>query len=228
MGSILALLIIVLIAWLLVKLGTGALVMTGMSEPVAKFQAASAFFGVGFTTKEAELVVNHPVRRRIILHLIIAGNIGLTSALATLLVTFVGNSDQGLGLTFVWLGLAAIGAVAIGLLMNLKVVKGPLTKLMEFSLRKSGLTSIRNYDHLLNLTNGYCLEGREIGSEHPWIGKCLWETRPSDQGVVILGIYRTGGGFEGAPKRDTMVEEEDVLMVYGKEEDLKEAFAVSE
>ncbi|MDZ4851234.1 MAG: hypothetical protein SGI77_18250 [Pirellulaceae bacterium] len=47
----------------------------------------SAFFGVGFTTREAELVVNHPVRRRIIRDLILAGNIGLTSSLATLVAT---------------------------------------------------------------------------------------------------------------------------------------------
>lgn len=108
MGSFLALLVIVLVALMVVKLGSSALQLTGMSQPVALFQAASAFFGVGFTTKEAELVVNHPIRRRIILHLIIAGNIGLTSALATLLVTFIQSDERGLGGTFIWLGLTAV------------------------------------------------------------------------------------------------------------------------
>ncbi len=40
--------------------------MTGLSWDAASFQSYSAFFGVGFTTREAELVVNHPIRRRII------------------------------------------------------------------------------------------------------------------------------------------------------------------
>ena len=104
MGPFLALVIIVLVALMVVRLGSSALQLTGMSKPVAQFQAASAFFGVGFTTKEAELVVDHPVRRRIILHLIIFGNIGLTSALATLLVTFMSSGDRGIGTTFAWLG----------------------------------------------------------------------------------------------------------------------------
>lgn len=87
MGSLLALLAIVFISLLVVRIGTNALMLTGMSLTASRFQASSAFFGVGFTTSEAEMVVGHEVRRRIILHLIIAGNIGLTSAMATLIVT---------------------------------------------------------------------------------------------------------------------------------------------
>ena len=99
MGAFLALVVIVLFALLIVRFGSSVVQLTGMSQPIAQFQAASAFFGVGFTTKEAELVVDHPVRRRIILHLIVMGNIGLTSALATLLVTFMGSSERGISFT---------------------------------------------------------------------------------------------------------------------------------
>ena len=87
---------IIVVALLVVQLGANALTLTGMSQSVARFQACSAFFGVGFTTREAEMVVDHPVRRRIILHLIIAGNIGITSALATLVVTVMNDDKSGL------------------------------------------------------------------------------------------------------------------------------------
>jgi len=40
--------------------------MTGMEKKKARFQALSAFAGTGFTTKEAESVVNYPARRKII------------------------------------------------------------------------------------------------------------------------------------------------------------------
>ncbi|MDG1070876.1 MAG: hypothetical protein P8P32_04655 [Akkermansiaceae bacterium] len=46
MGSFLALVIIILVALLLVKLGASALQLTGMSKPVSLFQASSAFLGV--------------------------------------------------------------------------------------------------------------------------------------------------------------------------------------
>ena len=86
MTSIIALLVITLVSLLVVRIGATALMMTGISWDTASFQSYSAFFGVGFTTREAEMVVNHPVRRRIIRDLILAGNIGLTSVLATLVV----------------------------------------------------------------------------------------------------------------------------------------------
>jgi hypothetical protein len=223
MGSFLALLVIVLVALMVVKLGSSALQLTGMSEPVALFQAASAFFGVGFTTQEAEQVVNHPVRRRIILHLIIAGNIGLTSALATLLVTFMQSGERGLGGTFIWLGITAIVIVTIGLFLNLKVVKSPLDRFLKYTLMKSGLRKIVDYDYLLNLRDGFCVFDGEIGATHPWIGKTLGEARPADEGLIVLGIYREDGSFIGAPKKETFIEAEDVLMVYGKNEDIRNA-----
>ena len=65
-APVIALLVIALVSLLAVRVAATALMMTGLSWDTASFQAYSAFFGVGFTTKEAELVVNHPVRRRII------------------------------------------------------------------------------------------------------------------------------------------------------------------
>jgi hypothetical protein len=225
MGSFLALVIIVLGALLVVKIGSSALQMTGMSKPVASFQAASAFFGVGFTTSEAEQVVSHPVRRKIILHLIVAGNIGLTSALATLLVTFMGSSERGLGMTFAWLGMIALGLLVVGMFFNLRVINDPVDRFMRMTLEKAGMSKVMDYDYLLNLQDGFCVYDGEIHGKHPWVGKALWQIRPADAGVIVLGIYRNNGEFIGAPKKDTIVEPEDVLMVYGRDEDVTRALS---
>jgi len=224
MGSFLALVIIVLVALLVVKLGASALELTGVSRSVAGFQAASAFFGVGFTTSEAELVVKHPVRRKIILHLIIAGNIGLTSALATVLVTLLGAGDRGTGLTFAWLGVTGLGLLAVGVFFNLRVVSEPLDRLIRRSLEKAGLTRVLDYDYLLNLEDGFCVFDGEITASHPWVGKALWELRPADLGVLVLGIYRADGEYVGAPKKDTKVEKGDILLVYGRDDDVTTVF----
>jgi len=225
MGSFLALVVIVLLALLVVKIGSSALQLTGVSRPIARFQAASAFFGVGFTTSEAEQVVSHPVRRKIILHLIVAGNIGLTSALATLLVTFMGSSERGLGMTFAWLGMIALGLLVVGLFFNLKVISGPVDRFMRVTLEKAGMSRLIDYDYLLNLQDGFCVYDGEIHERHPWVGKALGEVRPADVGVIVLGIYRDDGEFVGAPQKDTVIQPEDVLMVYGRDEDVTKAFA---
>jgi hypothetical protein len=64
MVGILSFLVILLVSVLITKVATIALAHTGLSHESARFQARSAFTGVGFTTNEAERVVTHPVRRR--------------------------------------------------------------------------------------------------------------------------------------------------------------------
>ncbi|NNC87995.1 MAG: TrkA C-terminal domain-containing protein [Akkermansiaceae bacterium] len=224
MGAILALLVIVLLALLVVQIGTNALVLTGMTLPVARFQAASAFFGTGFTTKEAELVVNHPVRRRIIMHLIVAGNIGLTSAMATLVVTFVGQSDEPMANTLSLLGILVLGVVAVGMFLNLSFIKKPLDAVMRRSLESSGVVRAVDYEVLLKVKQGFCVSDLEILDGHPMAGRSLKDSRPSDRGIVVLGIYHQGGRFEGAPDKDAVINPGDTIMIYGSEEHIN-AFA---
>ncbi|WP_419193904.1 hypothetical protein [Novipirellula herctigrandis] len=42
-----------------------------MSKDLAQFQTLSAFTGAGFTTNESEDIVNHPLRRRIMMYLML-------------------------------------------------------------------------------------------------------------------------------------------------------------
>ena len=88
MAAIISLLVVVALSLLITRIATVALTLTGLSQEVARFQARSAFSGVGFTTKESEQVVHHPVRRRIVLLLILLGNAGVVSVLASLILSF--------------------------------------------------------------------------------------------------------------------------------------------
>ncbi|MCK4262353.1 hypothetical protein KAX00_04525, partial [bacterium] len=67
-------LLAIFLLFLIVRAAAIALMMTGMDEKRARFQALSAFSGTGFTTKEAESIVNHPIRRKIVTWLMILGN----------------------------------------------------------------------------------------------------------------------------------------------------------
>ncbi len=217
MGSLLALLTIVFLALLVVRIGTNALVLTGMSLVAARFQAASAFFGVGFTTREAEMVVGHGVRRRIILHLIVAGNIGITSALATLIVTFVRNGDKGGARLFSMLGLILLGVVVLYVLANTGFIRRPMDTVMRFSLERAGVVRALDYELLLNVEHGFCVSDFQIEEGHPFAGKALFESRPNDQGIVVLGVTRAEGGFIGTPNKNEILEIGDMVMVYGSE-----------
>lgn len=73
--------------WLLVFwLGSTALEATGMERTKARFQALSAITGTGFTTREAESIVDHPKRRRIATWLILLGNMGIAAFIVGLIL----------------------------------------------------------------------------------------------------------------------------------------------
>lgn len=56
MLALISLLVIVTVSIIIVRIGSVALTMTGVSKDLAVFQAQSAFSGVGFTTDESESV----------------------------------------------------------------------------------------------------------------------------------------------------------------------------
>ena len=207
--------IIVIVSLLVVRVGTNALTLTGMSQEAAKFQAASAFFGVGFTTAEAEMVMSHSVRRGVVLKLIIAGNVGLTSAMATLIVTFVSNDYSGEISNFSQAVITILGVASVAFLLNLKIIKKPVDALMIRYLKSSGVVRAMDYELLLKVEDGFSVSEVTISSSHPWSGKKLMESRPSDSGVVVLNVRHADGGFTGAPDKDFMINSGDDLMIYG-------------
>jgi hypothetical protein len=82
-------LVVALLSLLFTRLATGALIATGMPPDSAAFQARSAFTGAGFTTTEAENVVNHPIRRRAISTTMFVGNLGVPTLVVTVTLGFV-------------------------------------------------------------------------------------------------------------------------------------------
>jgi len=89
MLALFSFIIVILFSLIVVKIGAIALEATGLSIDISQFQSQSAFSGVGFTTQESEVLMAHPVRRKILRFLMLMGSAGLTSAVATLILTFM-------------------------------------------------------------------------------------------------------------------------------------------
>jgi hypothetical protein len=209
-------LIVVFVSLLIARVGTVALTLTGMSRESSRFQARSAFFGVGFTTNEAEAVVGHPVRRRIIMWLILLGNVGVLSTVGTLLISFAGPSD-----TLTAVAILAVGILVLGFLAFSHPVDRMLTRVIRRSLRRWTDLDVRDYAGLLELGEGYAVAELEVEPEDWVVGRPLADLTLRDEGVVVLGIRRAGG-YVGAPEGSTPVESGDVLVLYGREERVEE------
>ncbi len=216
MPALVAFGVILAVSIFVVRLGSIALRKTGLRPETASFQAYSAFFGVGFTTREAELVVNHPVRRRIIQHLILAGNVGLTSALATVVVTFLQSEGWAQSLERALI----LGGVGVGLFVMTRL--GFLVRLVdlmiEWSLRRMGMEPPPEYELLLRVEHGYGVMEFEVPDGHWLVGRTLGQMHLTRLGVTVLGIQRQDGAYIGSPHGDTMVLAGDVLTLYGRED----------
>ena len=66
MIAALTLAILYAISVTIVRVASVILRHTGLPDHVSRLQSISAMSGAGFTTTESELIVNHPLRRRVI------------------------------------------------------------------------------------------------------------------------------------------------------------------
>lgn len=94
MTAALTLLIILAVSLVVVRIGGTALRLSGMSLDAARFQSISALTGTGFTTQEAETVMHHPLRRRVLIGLMFTGHLGVVS-LASAVILGVSTAEQG-------------------------------------------------------------------------------------------------------------------------------------
>lgn len=222
MVPIITMIVIATVSLLAVRVGTTALMMTGLSWDAASFQSYSAFFGVGFTTREAELVVNHPVRRKIIRDLILAGNIGLTSGLATLIATLVQNS-AGVQPMFILAGFI-LGLSGMIYLTRVAWIQRAIDRTIQRALERSGFVRIMDYELLLRIQHGYVVMEIEILPTMALVDQSLRESRPWDHGVVILAATSDGKKDHGMPSADTILKSGDVVTVYGQENSIRHLF----
>ncbi len=219
MVAILSLIVVMAISFLVTRIATIALMHTGLSQEVARFQARSALTGAGFTTTESERLVNHPVRRRILMLLMLIGNAGIITAASSLILAFV-NQDSS---DHLWLKIALLitAMTILWALATSRWVDQYLSRLINLALKRYTSLEVRDFASLLGLSSDYRIV-EILVSQNDWLaGKTLLTSRLSEEGILVLGIQRKNGNFLGTPSKETCVEPEDTLITYGHLEALK-------
>ena len=204
---------VVLVALIVHRVATVALTITGMSHEAARFQARSAISGVGFTTREAEEVAAHPVRRRIVMTLMLVGSAGIVGAVASLMLSFTGiRNGQAVDRVLVLVA----GLFVVWLLIRSPWVDRHLSRLIRRLLNRVSDLEARDYASLLDLGGEYTVMELAV-RDGDWVaGHTLTELRLRDEGVVVLGVERDGS-YLGAPAGETRISPGDTLVVYGRE-----------
>lgn len=219
MAATATVLFVVLVSLVVTRVATVILTVTGMSRESARFQARSALSGVGFTTSEAETVVSHPIRRRVILALMLVGSAGLVTAIATLLISF---SDAGRSQTVTRVAVLGLGLGVVLALSRSEWVDRRLARLAVRILRRRTDLEVRDYAGLLHVAGEYSVMEIAV-QDGDWVaGRTLRDLGLREEEIALLGIERGGGEYVGVPKGDTEIVPGDRLVLYGRRGQLQE------
>jgi len=216
MTAAISLLVILVLSVLITRIAAVALTLTGLSKELARFQARSAFTGCGFTTKETEYVMNHPVRRRIILTLMLLGNAGIITSVASLMLTFV-EREAGTAL-WVRVVLLACGITAIWLLTSSQWITRLMERAIHRALAKWTSITVHDYASLLRLSDGFTVSEVRVTDEDWVVDRSLADLMLPAEGITVLGIHREDGRYVGVPTGSTKIRPGDVLILYGRAE----------
>ncbi|MFC5647984.1 TrkA C-terminal domain-containing protein [Paenibacillus solisilvae] len=215
MGFIIIYIVIVLAV---VEISVVLMRATGLDKDISRFQVVSLLTSTGFTTKESELISDHPLRRRIGMFLILFGVFSfavIVSAIANILAP---------GFRLSYMAVSACSLIAILLIVRTPVMTSYLSSKFNRSMERS-------FDvHELPIKDVLLLEESDhfaevpVGPDSAYIGQKMSEVLPSDADLNLLYIKR-GTVNVRKEKHDTALEAGDVLYLYGNRHDFDVLFA---
>lgn len=205
---------------IIVRIASTIMRLTGLPDNVARFQSLSAMTGTGFTTRESELIVNYPIRRRVLMTLMIIGNLGLVSVVSTFVVTFsaMGPDRSSILQQALWL-LAAL-ALNFVIIAN-PVIDGLLCRFLSWLLLRTTSLGKRRFVRLLSLDDEMTIAEHHLRLRGPVM---LGELIPDH---IDLSVVMIRGAETRHPSRledEIEIEPSETAVCFGKE-DMHRRFA---
>jgi hypothetical protein len=221
MLALVSLFVVVMVSIIGIKCAAILLELTGLSRDIANFQAISAFTGTGYTTKESEIIMDHPLRRKIVQVLILGGNIGVTTSIASLILTFGGHDHDDIWLQVISL---CVGLALMYTALNSQLAYRVLRKLTLKIFRDMKRQDLHDFHQVLGIGRGFGIVRLVVENDGHWmIGRALKDMKLDREGTLVLAIERKMPNskkitFIGAPNGSTQVSAGDVLTCFGRPE----------
>lgn len=218
MTGLFALVVVIAVSYVLVTVGATMLELTGMEAGVARFEALSAFSGTGYTTRNSAMVVRHPVRRRIVMTLIILGNAGTATLIASLIGTFyVGTWSQALVRGAILVLVAGVAAWAIRRFGH--AFGERVRRLLMPAMVDEGVA----HEEVLLYQEGFGLARVEIREGSRLDGVPLRRSGLRERHLEILAI-EDGTEVASVPEADWVLARGQWVLVYGRLSEIPGAF----
>lgn len=226
--------IVLTVAFVIVRIGAIAFQLTGLEWSLAKFQSLSCFTGTGFTTKEAELITGNRQRRRIASILMVLGNAGLVMMIATFANSLSPRQVIRKGLEepllpfsippylVPWINLLII---VVAVYVIYKLFTNPkfsrkLTNALRARMVEKEIVKPVFFEELAIATGGYGVSRIEVAENNPVLNKKLFESELRKRDIMVLAITRQDKTTPN-PSADTTILLKDELVCFGKLENIR-------
>ncbi len=225
---------VLVVSFVVVRIGAIAFQLTGLEWSMAKFQALSCFTSTGFTTKEAELVTGDKQRRRIASALIIFGHAGLVTMIATLANSLRASTaiEDKLATPILPFRLPSSLVPLINLLVilvavyiiyrlftNTRFVR-KLTNALRKRIIKREIFKPVSFEELLLATGGYGVSRVAVCAGSPVLDKMILKSELREHDITILAIVRDGETIPN-PEASKKILLGDELICFGKLQNIR-------
>jgi len=211
------LLVAILVSFIIVRIGGFALQLTGIEPDVARFQALSAFSGTGFTTREAERVVGNKNRRRIVTILIILGNAGTVTVIATLVASF--TQVEGYMWFFINLAIIIVGIFGLYRLIIRSNVGQRFLNWLQKPIVNRMFKETPAVEEVFHVEKDWAISLVTLKRSSESIGLSVADIT-AEGDIEILGIDRAGA-YLTRPDREEKIVAGDRLLVYANRKSVK-------
>jgi hypothetical protein len=213
-------LVFFMLVLLLIEVLAIVLKITGLDIDKARFQVISILTHTGFTTRESELVVQHPLRRKIASILMIISYVGQAT-----LITLIFNlfKEQKGKLNFILILMAMI--VLILVIRKNKYFINKLDIILEKYIKKQMMVKNKHktIDEVLRLNDEFGVTEIIIEERSPLDGVSLKDAQLKDRFIQVLNIDR-GSHIIHFPRANFIFQPADRVLVYGKLDSIRTMF----
>jgi hypothetical protein len=215
--GLLFILIYFVIIFLVIEIAVVLLRSTGLQRQISRFQVISMMTGTGFTTKESELILRHPVRRKISMFLILFGAFSLAVTISSISAIMAQSFHvpQLLWTAFV---------LALSLItMRIPSVNGYMSKRLHDKLHHSFALQELPVRESFQMEDGDLFVDIPLHSDSAYTGKSFSELFTGGHDINLLFVKR-GQDTIRKDREKIKLMSGDVLYVYGSKSDMSELF----
>jgi len=208
--------ILIMLTVMIVRIAGVIMRLTGLPESIARFQALSALTGTGFTTGESEMIVNYPIRRHVLMGLMIIGHLGLVTLASTLIIAMTNaHADEE---SLLVQALTIIIAIAVVLVLTLfKSLDNMMCGFAEKVLLKTTKLGEGSSRTILQLDNNYGVFELPV-TDNSSLEKTI---EKQSENFKILGVRKSPDlRFVTLPTKDK-ISQGDIILCFGDEQTYK-------